>query len=307
MKAKNVNAVLCKKFDDFLSSIQDETLRELVSKNTIITGGAIASMLLGESVSDFDLYFRNRETVLAIANYYVDQFKKNPPPRFKSGQKVNIIVQEISDRIKIVVKSAGIAGENSAESEYAYFEQNDPEGQNAAEYVEKALGIEQDAEEKDKSKPKYRPVFLSGNAITLSDKIQLVIRFYGEPDAIHENYDFVHCTNYWTSWNRKVTIRPAAIESLLARELRYVGSKYPLCSIIRTRKFIQRNWAITAGQYLKMVMQLNELDLTDVHVLEDQLTGVDTAYFVQVIEALKSRDKDKVDTAYLVQLVDALF
>src|SRR3546814_1364029 len=49
------------------------------------------------------------------------------------------------------------------------------------------------------SDPTYRPVFMSTNAITLSDKIQIVLRFYGEADAIHENYDFVHCTNYWTS------------------------------------------------------------------------------------------------------------
>src|SRR3546814_2013322 len=49
------------------------------------------------------------------------------------------------------------------------------------------------------SDPTYRPVFVSTNAITLSDKIQIVLRFYGEADAIHENYDFVHCTNYWTS------------------------------------------------------------------------------------------------------------
>src|SRR3546814_8968134 len=41
------------------------------------------------------------------------------------------------------------------------------------------------------SDPTYRPVFMLTNAITLSDKIQIVLRFYGEADAIHENYDFV--------------------------------------------------------------------------------------------------------------------
>ena len=52
-----------------------------------------------------------------------------------------------------------------------------------------------------------------------------------EPDQLHENYDFVHCTNYWTSWNNELVLRKEALEALLARELRYVGSKYPLCSI----------------------------------------------------------------------------
>ena len=66
-----------------------------------------------------------------------------------------------------------------------------------------------------------------------------------------------------------------------------MGSKYPLCSIIRTRKFIQRGYTINAGQYLKMAMQLNELDLKDVSVLQDQLIGVDSAYFDMVIRCNK--------------------
>ena len=48
---------------------------------------------------------------------------------------------------------------------------------------------------------------------------------------------------------------------LLARQLVYQGSKYPICSMIRTRKFLQRGWHINAGQYLKMAFQVSELDL----------------------------------------------
>jgi hypothetical protein len=42
-----------------------------------------------------------------------------------------------------------------------------------------------------------------------------------------------------------------------------------------------------------MAMQISELDLTDLAVLEDQLTGVDTAYFLQLIEKLKEKDPDE--------------
>ncbi len=305
MKAKNVNAVIGKKFNDFLASVTDESLRKKIEAGTTITGGAIASMLLGEEVHDFDMYFRDHDTCLAVAKHYVERFKANPPPRFRDQErKVNIFVRDVDRRVKIVVQSAGVAGEQENDG-YSYFEATDPEGVNATEYIEKAMEVQKD--EEDKAKPRYRPVFLSTNAITLSDKVQLIIRFYGEPDAIHENYDFVHCTCYWTSWDRKLVLRPAAVEALLARDLRYVGSKYPLCSVIRTRKFIQRGWAITAGQYLKMLMQLNALDLEKVDVLEDQLTGVDAAYFEEIIAKLRERDKDRVDTAYLVQLIDRLF
>src|SRR3546814_2858608 len=73
------------------------------------------------------------------------------------------------------------------------------------------------------------------------------------------------------------------LESLLCKELRYVGSKYPVCSVIRLRKLIRRGWVINAGQILKMMMQVSELDLTNPAVLQDQLTGVDSAYFIELM------------------------
>ena len=306
MKAKNVKSVLRRKFNHLLEHVRDDAVREVMQKNTIITGGAIASMLLGEPVNDFDLYFRDKATTYAVARHYCDEFAKSPPTRYaKSGEPIEVQVSQEEDRVRIVVKSAGVASEEGTNA-YQYFEQIDPESGDAADYVQEVFNILQDAEET-KDKPKYRPVFLSSNAVTLSDKVQLITRFFGEPDEIHANYDFVHVTNYWTSWDNTLILRPAALEALLARELRYVGSKYPLCSVIRARKFIQRGWAITAGQYLKMAMQLNEMDLRDVDVLEEQLTGVDTAYFQEVLAALKEKDPERVDVAYLVQLVDRIF
>ena len=159
----------------------------------------------------------------------------------------------------------------------------------------------------DHGKPSFRPVFLSTNAITLSDRVQIVLRFFGEPDAIHENYDFVHCTNYWTSWDNNLVLRQKALEALLARELVYIGSKYPVCSVIRLRKFIKRGWTINAGQILKAVMQISALDLTNIEVLQDQLTGVDCAYFCEVIAKLKESDPTKVNAAYLIEIIDRMF
>ena len=306
MKAKTIQAVLKKKFKEWVESIEDESLQELVKKNTIITGGCIASMLLREPVSDFDVYFRDRATCIRVAEYYILKFKENPPPKFaKSDKKVEIFVDTDGDRIKIVVKSTGIASEDGGEG-YRFFEMApDPGSTDAADYVDQATEVIANAD--DKSKSKYRPVFLSSNAITLSDKVQLVIRFYGEPEQIHANFDFVHCTNYWTSWDGNLVLNQDALQSLLSKELRYVGSKYPLCSFIRTRKFIARGWTINAGQFLKMAMQLNQLDLKSLDVLEDQLVGVDAAYFIEVIAKLRGKNKDSVDETYLMEIIDQIF
>lgn len=306
MKAKNVKSVLRKKVNHFLSNVQNEQVREVLRDNIIVTGGAIASMLLSEDVNDFDIYLRTKEAAFQVAQHYANEFEKNPPPRHRDGEPCKIFVEQLNDRVRINIKSAGVASESGDDSEYQYFEGTNPEDGDAFEYLSKVIPIADDAKESDE-KPKYRPVFLTANAITLSNKIQIVTRFFGEPDQIHDNYDFVHVTNYWTSWDNRLVLRPDALESLLARELRYNGSKYPLCSIIRTRKFIQRGWAVTAGQYLKMVMQLQELDLSNFDVLEEQLTGVDMAYFQEILDALKERDSTRVDAAYLVELIDRIF
>ena len=289
MKAKTIKKALRAKIDEWMATIDDARLRDAVAKNTIVTGGCIASMLVQETVNDYDLYFRNLKTTEAVAHYYV--------AKFNSGAR-DLKVDSSDGRVRIVTKS-GHRGEtagdvktltDSGEIEDVYEESE-----------QAALATE------DEGKPKYRPVFLSTNAITLSHKVQIVLRFYGEPDDIHENYDFVHCTNFWTGWDNELVLRQAALESLLARELRYVGSKYPVCSIMRLRKFIKRGWSINAGQILKMVMQVSELDLTDPKVLEDQLTGVDSAYFIQLMERLREKDPDKVNAAYLVEIIDRMF
>lgn len=292
MKAKTIKAVLRKKVDEWLASIQDKAVRDLASKNTIVTGGCIASMLLKEAVNDFDVYFRDHSTTLAVAKYYLHIFTGT------NNCGHGLSVDDQGGRVRIATAD-GYRGETVGNVEAL---------SNAGEIEDIYDATEQAAlTTEDDGKPKYRPVFLSTNAITLTNKVQIVLRFYGDPDAIHENYDFVHCTNYWSSWNDDLVLRQPALESLLARELRYVGSKYPVCSIIRLRKFIKRNWTVNAGQILKMLMQISKLDLTNPLVLEDQLTGVDSAYFCQILEKLRENDPEKINAAYLVEIIDRMF
>lgn len=313
MKAKTIKAILRKTIDEWVASIQDESIRKLAKDNTIVTGGCIASMLLKEPVNDYDIYLRTREATEALAQYYVGQFK----PQLRGGIACNISVRSEQDRVRVVVKSAGIMSEGKTERPYEYFETR-PEGE-ACQYVGEVMNDPGEIEEcyqatesksleaDETGTPKFRPVFMSTNAITLSQKIQIVLRFFGEPDDIHTNYDFVHCTNYWTSWDSSLVLHKAALEALLSRELVYSGSKYPVCSLFRLRKFIKRGWTINAGQILKMAMQVSALDLTDIDVLQDQLTGVDCAYFCEVIEKLKSKDPEKVNVAYLIEIIDRMF
>lgn len=308
MQEKTIKSVLRKKIDDWCAHVDDDAVKKLIQRDAICTGGAIPSMLAGEDVNDFDIYFKTKETCKAVAEYYVAKFKQNPPSSFKDNPErlVNISVRMEEDRIKIVVKSQGIAGESGTEN-YQYFEGvTDPSEPEA--FVD-AIAKDKEESEKTDNRDKYRPRFLTTNAITLSDKIQIIIRFYGSPTEIHENYDFVHCTCSWEASTGELILPSKALISLINRRLKYKTSKYPLCSFIRTRKFLKRGWHIDAGQYLKMAWDLNKLNLKDMKVLEDQLTGVDSAYFHEVISLLDERIKvgKEIDDAYLMQVVDKIF
>jgi hypothetical protein len=330
VKKKTINAVITKKFDEWLDSICDEDVKKLVKKNTVITGGCIASMINNEKISDYDVYFTDQKTVIAVARYYIKQFQemKLDAPKIKlytsddfkkpdselslyyakqkaikeaatEGEKVDVDADlmdfyEMSSlskedgRVFIFISSKGIA----AEKEIDLDDCENPLDE----------GI---VDEADKTKPKYRPVFFSSNAITLSDKIQIVTRFYGDAQQIHSNFDFIHATNYWTSENGKVVFGMEAYEACHNKELIYVGSKYPVCSLFRMRKFISRGFTITAGEILKIAMNVNEFDLTDVRTLRDQLIGVDSAYFMRLIDAIKS--KEKIDRLYITEIIDRMF
>ena len=318
MNPRSIKKVLRGKFDDWVESIEDDEVKELVKDRSMITGGSIASLLLNEPVKDFDIYFRDKETVEAIAEYYVDKFNELNPDVSVSP---HVHVEDDTGRVKIWVQSAGVTGEDE-DGDYEYFEiQPNEQGDDYLDRVvpevtdrtvaELEWRLHNYGDPPEEEKPRYRPVFLSPNAITLSDKVQLVIRFYGEPDEIHKNYDFAHATCHWTSVTGHLVTPKEALLSLLTRNIVYQGSLYPLCSMFRLRKFMKRGWYVDAGQMLKIGIQISELDLMKAEVLEEQLVGVDAAYFYQVLRAIKARQKEdenfQLTSTYLVSIIDRIW
>jgi hypothetical protein len=322
MKRSTISTVISKKVNNWLKTITDLRVRQLAEENTIVSGGAIASMMLGEPVNDYDIYFRNYETALAVAHYYVGRFNRavdlktkvrSYEPVIKEMDRVNIL-GETEKRIIIWMQSAGVAGETTAEGEYEYFESQP--AHKASEFLD---GLHNDPAEDAASaaeelrpiacKMPYRAVFLSENAITLSDRVQLVVRFSGDPAEIHRNYDFVHAMGYYDHKTKEVVVTEEAMESLLSKTLVYKGSLYPIASLFRIRKFLARGWRIKAGEMLKIIWQLQGVNLSDPKVLREQLLGVDQAYMHQLIAAIGTAQKAgiKIDDTYLAKLIDTIF
>lgn len=334
MNKKRMQEHLKRKFDDWANSITDKNVQKMVKIHSIITGGCITSLLLGEHVNDYDIYFSDMETAYAVAKYYVDIFNKkskNHKNRFNyhhralvlKGGSSEYIEKQIKEqneqkwrstmlnipesRVKIVIRSDGVA---ECETDGTVKRPDPNEILTDMDDIDYEKEVEPKPK-KDEPKKKYQLKFLTSNAITLSNKIQCTTRFYGTPEEIHKNYDYIHCTNYWTSWYNQLVLNSNALEAILDKRLVYQGSKYPLSSVIRMRKFLRKGWKINAGQVLKMCFQLSELNLQDVEVLEDQLIGVDTMYFMDLIENIKhmkSQDPEfQIDKDYVCTLADKIF
>jgi hypothetical protein len=278
-KRRGIKKELIEQVDSWLDSITDINVRTEASNDVIVTGGAIVSMVMGDPVNDFDVYFKTKETTKLVAEYYVAKFNKYNKC-FASVREKTIIncKGESEERIIIWIESAGVVHEDASEIDTS-----------------------------EKNKEKYRPVFLSDNAITLSDKFQIVIRFFGEADKIHDNYDFVHAMCYWDHKEQELVMPAKALEAMLSRTLVYKGSLYPMASIFRMVKFINRGWRVSAGEMLKIMWQISELDMTNGETIREQLTGVDQAYLNEVIMALRDSDPDKINSAYLVKIIDRIF
>ena len=74
MNSKNIKRHLGSKLREWMESIDDERVKTVVKENTIVTGGALVSLLTGEPVHDYDVYFKTKDACITVAKYYVDKW-----------------------------------------------------------------------------------------------------------------------------------------------------------------------------------------------------------------------------------------
>jgi hypothetical protein len=280
--AKNIK----NKLEDWLKSITDEKLREDTRKNVVVSGGSICSLFLNQPVNDYDVYLKSEDVAYRLAKYYTKAFNlevmsytnHNSKDKYREGIKGLTVRNLQPGQVKIFLAHEAPSG---------YRTQFENEG----------LG-------------KYLPLFFSPNAISLSDNLQIVLRFTGTVEEIHKSFDFIHATNYYT-FDEGLVTNIKALESILTHQLSYQGSLYPLTTIIRMKKFLKRGWNVNAGEMLKCMFQISRLDLTKPEVLEENLVGVDVAYFSTLVEILRNKyEKEplfELSFDYLCTLIDRVF
>ena len=124
MKSKQIEKLLLGVYNNFVASITDEDVKDIILKRSFISGGCIPSMLTDEWVNDYDVYFIYKSDI---------------------------------DKVRV------------------YFENTHTR----------------------EKEDKYHVNLITENAINLSDKIQLITKFYGPIDVVTSNFDWEHIKSYF--------------------------------------------------------------------------------------------------------------
>jgi hypothetical protein len=291
--------------EEWLNSITDLDLRAATRKSLLVSGGSICSLFLGEPVNDYDVYIQDIDVLKRLCVYYTkdiqaeiwDGRNKSSLLADYEAEGVNLNTDPAKGPLGIGMLQSALR--NLKEDQLKiWIDSHDPSG---------GLTVNED---QPKNEGLYLPVHFSQNAISLTDDLQIVVRFSGTPEQIHKSFDFIHATNFF-SFKDGLVRNQKALESILTKTLRYQGSMYPVTSIIRSKKFVKRGFGISAGEYLKIMFQISELDLTDLDTLTEQTQSVDCQYFSYLIAALSTKlQKDpnfKVESKYVNAILDRIF
>lgn len=287
MQTKTIKKIIESKLNEWLETITDEKLRKKVRENILLSGGSITSLLQQQDVNDYDIYLKDMDVLLELTKYYTQGMSNVEILDGRNKAKYNEYLEKREDMFEDDYAQRSVAYRTLKPDQIKLYL---PTG-----------GMKVDHDE---ATP-YQVEFLSPNAISLSDNLQIVIRFHGDNEAIHKTFDFIHATNYFT-FKEGLVLNIDALTSIMSKTLRYQGSLYPLTSIIRIKKFLNRGWNISAGEMLKIMFQISELDLTNPDVLEEQLIGVDIAYFGKLVEILRDTEH-KIDSHFLNTIIDKVF
>lgn len=224
-------------------SVTRQDVRQAINRCTI-AGGAIVSLLQDISPNDYDVYTKTKEDCELLACYYVELFNWDNQLEQDEYRKADVLVENEQVKVRLPAMEGAT--------------------------------IKQDVS-------KFHPIFISPNAITLNGNVQLIFRFYGEPEKLVREFDFEHCTGYF--YRNELMLNEDMLMSVLTKELKYRHGKYPVSSLLRLQKYIQRGYTIPTGELIKLALDISKLDLSDAKVFSDQLSGVDLQLSADVLKA----------------------
>lgn len=157
-------------------------------------------------------------------------------------------------------------------------------------------------------------VFKTGNAYTYEighskTRMQLIQAFIGSPEEIFDKFDFSCCMGAYHFMSKEFRLHPNFLTHLAQRRLVFnTKTPYPLSSLVRVRKYIQKKgFSIDAIQLVKMALTIHSIDLSNYQVLKQQLQGVDIMLFKQLLDKLEEKKNEPYEFEEFVTWIENLY
>lgn len=108
-------------------------------------------------------------------------------------------------------------------------------------------------------------------------KIQLIKKIFGTPKEIFKYYDFTVCMCAYDFKTNQIIMDEDFLYDLAQKQLCFnENTMYPICSLWRIKKYLNRGYSISATNIIKLALTLNNLNINTFEDLKDQLQGIDT-------------------------------
>jgi hypothetical protein len=275
---RNVSLVCRKKLEEIQSYSRDRLFTD-----SFFAGGVITSHCKDEKVKDYDLFFTSVEALKGALNYYLG---------FHGWYSSFDLV---SEQDKLNPKLARVSIQPR---------------QNSTRKTDEFIKVFNSDFKKSGSGDRVTPVYLSHNALSLSNGVQLIFRFVGEPEEVFSTFDYEHCKTYWRPSplgiaDGKVTFSGKSLESLAKNELIYTGqSRFVLSAISRLNKFIKRGWGVAPSSLLSIASSAAKVDWQNKDKLREELLGIygiDPEVLTQILDY--SSKEEKVDLDKVIEML----
>ena len=177
MKARQISKVISEKVAELAKAHPE--IGDILLKNSIVTGGCIASMLLKEKVNDFDIYFDNLNSMLEVIQYfgkktgaeYLVAFQANKPlPKAGRVRPLYAGRRETEEELTVTLPTSDEHVWYALYSDLSSLQDCDQIHYVSLYYKSSGYWAADEEKEED-AKKTYRVRFASSNAVTLSDKV----------------------------------------------------------------------------------------------------------------------------------------
>lgn len=205
--------------EEWLSTIVNEHLANRIRKCYVLAGGAIVSTVLGQEVNDYDIWLTDGTVMQEILGYYFYRDKIGVTAKFTVAVPPNAYGIDITHPVVF----------------------------NDVQTTREGYWIDRVDQENIQSYSHF--------SMTLQNKIQLIYgRTANSASELVKTFDFEHNKVWLTA--TESNLNPYEIDIIRQPELMYTGSIYPLSSMLRIPKFLERGKTISAATMKRILDEI---------------------------------------------------